>query len=70
MVSYMNFALAMMQEHDLGPAKKEIARCPLRYAWRVAAALRWAFADMETLNVDVDRETILKEDRPRGLSTS
>lgn len=33
--------------------------------WRVASALKWAFADMETLNVEVDRETILKEDRPR-----
>ena len=67
MRSYVNFALAMMQEHDLGPARKEIAALPLedRYVWRVASALKWAFADLETLNVEVDRETILKEDRKR-----
>jgi hypothetical protein len=29
MQPYMNFALAMMQEHDLEPAKKEIAALPL-----------------------------------------
>jgi hypothetical protein len=64
---YVNFAIAMMQQADLGPAKKEIAALPLedRYVWRVASGLKWAFADLETLNVEVDRETILKEDRPR-----
>jgi hypothetical protein len=38
---YVNFALAMMQELGLGPAKKEIAALPLeeRYVWRVASAL-------------------------------
>ena len=63
----MNYALAMMQQLDLGPAKQEIAALPLedRYVWRVASALKWAFADMETLNVEVDRETILPEDRKR-----
>jgi len=67
MQPYMNFAMAMMQELDLGPAKKEIAALPLedRYVWRVASALKWAFADLETLNVEVDRETILPEDRKR-----
>jgi hypothetical protein len=64
---YVNFAMAMMQQHDLGPAKKEIAALPLEapYVWRVASALKWAFADLETLYVEVDRETILKEDRQR-----
>ena len=64
---YVNFAIATMQQHDLGPAKQEIAALPLeeRYVWRVASALKWAFADLETLNVEVDRETILKEDRKR-----
>jgi hypothetical protein len=52
---YVNFAMAMMQQHDLGPAKNEIAALPLEelYVWRVASALKWAFADMETLNVEV-----------------
>jgi hypothetical protein len=64
---YVKFALAMMQEQDLGPAKQEIAALPLeeRYVWRVASALKWAFADLETLNVEVDRETIRSEDRQR-----
>jgi hypothetical protein len=64
---YVNYALAMMQGIDLDPAKQEIAVLPLeeRYVWRVASALKWAFADMETLSVEVDRETIPPEDRKR-----
>jgi len=67
MQPYMHYALAMIQQLDLGPAKQVIAALPLeeRYVWRVASDLKWAFADMETLNVEVDRQTILPEDRKR-----
>jgi hypothetical protein len=43
---------------------EEIAALPLekRYVWRVASALKWAFADLETVSVNVDRETLSKED--------
>ena len=41
---YVKFALAMMRQGDLGPAKQEIATLPLeeRYVWRVASGLKWA----------------------------
>lgn len=38
-----------------------------RYVWRVASALLWAFADMDTLTVEVDRQTLSLEDRRRLL---
>lgn len=42
----------------------EIAQLPLekRYVWRVASALKWAFADFDDVNVAVDRETLPAED--------
>jgi len=69
MQPYMKLALAMMQQRDLVPATEEIAVLPLenRYVWRVASALKWAFADLETLNVEVDRQTLSTEDRQRLL---
>jgi len=69
MQPYMNLALAMMQQDDLGPATEEITALPLekRYVWRVASALQWAFADMDTLTVRVDRQTLSREDRRRLL---
>ena len=44
---YMDLALAVMGHKDVGPAIKEITALPLekRYTWRVASALKWAFAD-------------------------
>jgi hypothetical protein len=69
MQPYMNLALAMMQQQDMGPATAEIAALPLenRYVWRVASALQWAFADMDTLTVEVDRQTLSLKDRRRLL---
>jgi len=69
MQPYMNLAVAMMQQRDMAPATEEIAALPLerRYVWRVASALQWAFADMDTLTVDVDRQTLSLEDRRRLL---
>ena len=32
------------------------------YTWRVASALKWAFADFENLNVVADRRTLRQED--------
>ena len=66
---YMKLALAIMQQQDLAPATEEIAALPLekRYVWRVASALKWAFADMDTLTVEADRQTLSIEDRRRLL---
>jgi hypothetical protein len=67
MEPYMSLAMAMMCGKDTGPAIEEIAALPLekRYAWRVASALKWAFADFETLNVEADIRTLTPADRQR-----
>jgi len=65
MEPYMMLALAMMGGKDTGPAIEELAALPLekRYVWRVASALKWAFADFDTLTVEADRQTLSPEDR-------
>jgi hypothetical protein len=61
----MNVALAMMGGKDTGPAIEKLAALPLekRYVWRVASALKRAFADFDTLTVEADRQTISADDR-------
>src|SRR5438132_394020 len=65
MEPYMNLVMAMMGGKDTGPAIEALAALPLekRYVWRVASALKWAFTDLETLNVEADRQTVSPEDR-------
>ena len=65
MEPYMNLAAALMGGKDTAPAVEELAALPLvdRYVWRVASALKWAFADFDTLTVEADRQTISPEDR-------
>jgi hypothetical protein len=65
MEPYMNLAMAMMSGKDTGPAIEELAALPLekRYVWRVASALKWAFADFDTVTVEADRQTVSPEDR-------
>src|ERR1700689_1281551 len=60
----LRFIKAGLQDRDTTPHMEEIAAIPLekRYVWRVASALKWAFADLETVSVNVDRETLSKED--------
>jgi hypothetical protein len=67
MKPYMNVAIAMMRGQDLGPAVEELAALPIeqRYTWRIASALKWAFADFDTINVEADRQTLSPEDRQR-----
>ena len=50
MQPYMNLMLAEMQGWDTGSAIAALTALPLekRYVWRVASALKWAFADSET----------------------
>jgi hypothetical protein len=64
MQPYLRLIKAGMQDHYTTPYMEEIAAIPLekRYVWRVASALKWAFADLETVSVNVDRETLSKED--------
>jgi hypothetical protein len=67
MEAYMQLALAEVQGHDLQPALKEIAALPLeqRYTWRVASALKWDFADFDSINVAADKATLSTEDGQR-----
>ncbi len=67
MEPYMNLALAMMGGKDTGAAIAMLGALPLekRYVWRVASALKWAFADFDTVNVEADRQTLSPEDRQR-----
>lgn len=67
MEPYMDLAIALMSGRDTSPAIEKIAELPLeeRYVWRVASALKWAFADLETLNIEADRKTISPEDQTR-----
>ena len=67
MEPYMNLAIAVMGGKDTRPAIEKLAELPLeeRYVWRVASALKWAFADLETLNIEADRKTISPGDQTR-----
>jgi hypothetical protein len=69
MKPYVNLAVAMMSGRVLSVANAEIAELPLeqRYVWRVASALKWAFADLETVGVKADRQTLAPEDQKRLL---
>ena len=64
MQPYLRLIKAGMQNQDIASNMEEIAAIPLekRYVWRVASALKWAFADLETVSVNVDRETLSTED--------
>jgi hypothetical protein len=70
MQPYLKLAMAMIQGEDSNAAVTELAAIPLekRYVWRVASALKWAFADFDTLNVEADRRTLLPEDHERVLN--
>lgn len=65
MEPYMNLAIAVMGGKDTAPAIEAIAALPLgqRYVWRVASALKWAFVDFESLNIEADRQTLSPEDQ-------
>jgi hypothetical protein len=64
MQPYLRLIKAGMQDQDTTPLIEGVAALPLekRYVWRVASALKWAFADLETVSVNVDRETLSEED--------
>jgi hypothetical protein len=35
--------------------------------WRVASALKWAFADFDDLSVDADRQTMTEDDAAKDI---
>ncbi|MBZ5635174.1 MAG: hypothetical protein LAO55_18785 [Acidobacteriia bacterium] len=65
MEPYLKLTMAGMQHGaDISPHMAEIAQLPVerRYVWRVASALKWAFADFDNVNVTVDRQTLKQDD--------
>jgi hypothetical protein len=64
MKPYLNFAKAVIQNHDPAPEPEAIRQLPLekRYIWRVASALKWGLADCESLSAKADRQTLTPED--------
>ena len=67
MEPYIDFAKAVMTNADTTAELEAIRQLPLerRYVWRVASALKWAFADFDDLNVDADRMTLTEKDAKR-----
>jgi hypothetical protein len=67
MQPYLRLIKAGLQDRGTAPHLEEIAALSLekRYIWRVASALKWAFADLETVSVNVDRQTLSQEDLDR-----
>jgi hypothetical protein len=64
MEPYLRLIMAQMQGGDTTAELEALRQLPLekRYVWRVASALKWAFADLETESVDADKQTLRPED--------
>jgi hypothetical protein len=56
-----------MQGHGPEPELEAIRklRVEKRYVWRVASAMRWAFADFDDLSVEADKLSLTPEDFAR-----
>jgi hypothetical protein len=69
MEPYLNFATALMQGHDPEPELAALRQLPLenRYVWRIASALKWAFADFDDLSLSADKDTLTPEDLAKVL---
>src|SRR6266851_5113069 len=63
MKPYLELLKAELQNKDTTPHVEEITQLPLekRYIWRIASALKWGFADFDSVYVPVDRETLSEE---------
>jgi hypothetical protein len=64
MQPYVRLAMAGLKGANVDSELRTIREVPLerRYIWRGASALKWAFADFDTLNVRVDRDTLADQD--------
>ena len=65
MQPYLRLAEALADKRSLKKSVAVIAALPLeeRYLWRVLSALKWGFADFDSVNVTIDRKTLRPEDR-------
>jgi hypothetical protein len=64
MEPYLDYVIASMQGGDLLPHLDVLSKLPLekRYVWRVASAMKWGFADFDSVPVAADRATLNSED--------
>ena len=64
---YVEYTIAELQGKDTMHAFDAIISMPLekRYIWRVASALKWAFADFDDENVALDIRTVVFDDLAR-----
>jgi hypothetical protein len=67
MQPYATLAEAVLTNQGLKEAVAIIGQLPLeeRYLWRVLSALKWAFADFDSVNVVIDRKTLRPDDRKK-----
>jgi hypothetical protein len=67
MEPYVSLAAALLQGADAAAELSALRQLPLeqRYVWRVASALKWAFADFDDLGVKADRATLVPQDLGR-----
>jgi hypothetical protein len=64
MEPYLEYLVALTQGADVQPNLEVLSKLPLerRYVWRVASALKWGFADFDSVPVVSDRDTLNPED--------
>lgn len=64
MEPYLRLIVAEMRNADPTAELETLRQLPLedRYVWRIASALKWGFADFDSVNVDLDRQTLTPED--------
>jgi hypothetical protein len=64
MKPYLAILKAQMSGQDTGPYMAALAALPLeeRYVWRVVAALKWAFCDLDTETAIADLHTLSEAD--------
>jgi hypothetical protein len=69
MEPYLRLMMAEMRNADPTPEVEALCQLPLekRYIWRVASALKWAFADLETESAEADKATLTPEDFSRVM---
>jgi hypothetical protein len=69
MEPYLNYIVTAMQGADVKPHLEELSKLPLekRYVWRVASAMKWAFADFDNVTVAADRDTMNSDDMAKVL---
>ena len=69
MEPYLAYIMATMQGSDGKAELERISKLSLekRYVWRVASALKWAFADFDDEAVTADGETLTAEDQAKVI---